>query len=213
MHRRARIIHIEPGTYVGAFVATASGTSTAPISLCGAPGTILSGTSTATNYVLHLDGANWWQLYGFATQTAQKGVVLDSSNNNTLADLTVSNIGDEGIHFRDFSSSNTLIGSTIFNTGNLDPKFGEGVYVGSANSNWCSITNCNPDTSNNNQILNNSISATTAENIDIKEGTTGGLISGNTFSGTGIHSADASAWVNLQGQRVDRHQQQRKQQP
>ena len=45
----------------------------------------------------------------------------------------------------------------------------------------------------------NNIADTTAENIDIKEGTTGGQIIGNQFNGTGMVESAARAWVNVKG--------------
>ncbi|WP_138444180.1 hypothetical protein [Sinomonas susongensis] len=46
-------------------------------------------------------------------------------------------------------------------------------------------------------LAENTISNTTAENVDIKEGTVGGVIEGNHFDGTGMTSA--TAWVNVKG--------------
>jgi hypothetical protein len=57
-----------------------------------------------------------------------------------------------------------------------------------------------PDRSDRVQILNNRIVNTTAEGIDVKEGTTGGTIAGNVFSNaghSGIHFADS--WVDVKG--------------
>ncbi|MGH9187273.1 MAG: hypothetical protein ACRD0U_15885 [Acidimicrobiales bacterium] len=48
----------------------------------------------------------------------------------------MSDIGDEAIHLRAFSTDNLAIGNTIRNTGLRRDKFGEGIYVGSAVSNW-----------------------------------------------------------------------------
>jgi hypothetical protein len=85
----------------------------------------------------------------------------------------------------------------VRNTGLQVAKFGEGIYVGTANSNWCKYTECQPDNSDHNVIRNNDISNTTAENIDIKEGTTGGVIENNRLSGEGM--AAATAWINVKG--------------
>lgn len=89
-----------------------------------------------------------------------------------------------------------MSGSTISDTGLRDYRFGEGVYVGSAKNNWCAYTNCSPDRSDGNSIVGNTILRTTAESVDIKEGTTGGLIEGNSFDGTGM---SALAWVDIKG--------------
>ena len=47
--------------------------------------------------------------------------------------------------------------------------------------------------------LDNTFSRTTAENVDVKEGTVGGLISGNTFDGSGMDPQAADSWVDIKG--------------
>ncbi|MGH3276277.1 MAG: hypothetical protein ACRDNZ_18365, partial [Streptosporangiaceae bacterium] len=106
---------------------------------------------------------------------------------------------DEAIHLRSFSSYNIVMGNTVRDTGLKVAFFGEGIYVGSAHHNWCKYSGCKPDASNYNVLEDNNIADTTAENIDIKEGTTGGTISGNIFSGTGMAPSAATAWVNVKG--------------
>ena len=65
--------------------------------------------------------------------------------------------------------------------------------------NWCTYTACQPDASDRNLIKGNDVSQTTAENIDIKEGTTGGIVDGNHLSGVGMVASAATAWVNVKG--------------
>ena len=50
-------------------------------------------------------------------------------------------------------------------------------------------------------VLNNTIGPNvTAESIDIKEGTSGGLIKGNFFDGNALSNAvGAISWVNCKG--------------
>ena len=62
----------------------------------------------------------------------------------------------------------------VRDTGLLRQFYGEGIYVGSAHKNWCKYSDCQPDASDDDIITGNDIADTTAENIDIKEGTTGG---------------------------------------
>jgi len=191
------VIELKPGTYTGNFVATVSGTASDPISLCGTSASILDGGSTRSGYVFHLDAANYWHLEGFAVTDGQKGVVADQTTGAFIHGLTVSGIGDEGIHLRDFSSNNTVDGNTVRSTGMLKAKYGEGIYIGTAKSNWCSFSQCRIDASDHNVISNNHISDTTAENVDIKEGTTGGTLTNNTFDGSGMTAADS--WVDVKG--------------
>lgn len=193
------MITLTAGTYVGNFTASGSGTSSAPIALCGTSASILDGGDQKTGYALHLSHANWWQLYGFSAQHAQKGVVLDHANHNVIDSIYVYETGQEAIHLRAFSSDNTVRYSTISNTGLQTARYGEGIYVGSANSNWCAYTACKPDRSDRNLIQSNAISHTSAESLDIKEGTTGGVADSNHFSGVGMVASAATAWVNVKG--------------
>jgi hypothetical protein len=195
------VINIAPGTYSGHFVATASGTSAAPITLCGPREAVIDGGGKRSGYVLHLNGASWWKVAGFTVQDGQKGVVLDHANHVLISRLYVHDVGDEAVHLRSFSSDDTVEGNVIRGTGLLNAAFGEGVYIGSAHSNWCQYTACAPDASDRNLIKGNDISQTTAENVDIKEGTTGGVVEGNRLSGLGMVSSAATAWVNVKGNR------------
>ena len=191
------VIALANGTYTGQFVATASGTASAPITLCGGSGATLDGGSMDKGYVFHLDHASYWRLSGFSVTNGQKGVVADGTVGSVIEGLTVSALGDEGIHLRDFSTDNTVTGNTVSDTGHHSPKFGEGIYIGTATSNWCSISDCKPDNSDRNVVEKNRISATTAESVDIKEGTSDGILRDNQFDGSGITKADS--WVDVKG--------------
>ena len=78
-------------------------------------------------------------------------------------------------------------------------SYGEGIYVGSASSNWETYTRGRPDASDDARILGNQIWATGAESIDVKEGTRHGLIKDNTFDGTGMSGSSADSWVDVKG--------------
>jgi hypothetical protein len=192
-------IVLAPGTYAGNFTVGQSGTPTAPLTLCGSRAAILDGGDIKHGYTLYLDHASWWRIEGFSVEGGQKGVVADGSDHDLIDGLYVHSIGDEGIHLRSFSSHDTVIHCVIRDTGLNVQFFGEGIYVGSANKNWCRYTHCQPDASNDDIIEDNNIADTTAENIDIKEGTTGGQIIGNSFNGTGMVASAATAWVNVKG--------------
>ena len=190
-------IILADGVYPGRFVIAASGTPEAPITLCGSRRAVLAGGSTDRGYGVHLR-ADHWRLVGFTVTDSQKGIVADGANHNVLRGLAVYNVGQEGIHFRAFSSYNLLEDSEVHNVGVREGHNGEGVYVGSAHSNWCEYTDCQPDRSDFNEIRNNTIGPnTTAESVDIKEGTTGGVVAENTFSGAGM--SDADSWVDVKG--------------
>lgn len=192
------VIAIADGTYQGAFTATANGTAQAPIWLCGSKKAVLRGPSINTGSVLHLQQVEHWRLVGFTIQEGKKGVMADGVTSSILQDLTVTDIGDEGVHLRSGSSGNLLRGLIVSDTGRRKEKFGEGIYVGTAESNWCQISSCGPDRSDANLIVGSTISGTAAEAIDIKEGTTGGLVKDNAFDGANMRAA-ADSWVDVKG--------------
>ncbi len=197
--RPGQEIVLAPGSYDGTFTATVSGTSAAPVTLCGSRSAILNGGSTSRGYTFYLNHASYWQLKGFTVAGGQKGVVTDGSDYDLIYGLYVHSVGDEGIHLRSFSSHDTISHNLVSSTGLLEQFFGEGIYVGSAHKNWCRYSHCQPDASNDDVIAANTISNTTAENIDIKEGTTGGKISGNHFDGAGMVESAATGWINVKG--------------
>ena len=189
-------IKLAAGTYKGSFVATRSGAKGNPITLTGPSTAILTNSS----YGFSLK-ANYWKLTGFTVKSALKGIVLDGANHNLLDNLTVEDIQQEGIHFRTFSSDNVLQNSRVHDTGQSDPGFGEAIYVGSANSNWGSLTGGKPDTSDRNCISGNTIGPNVAaEGVDIKEGTTGGTVVGNNYDATGISGQNfADSFIDAKG--------------
>lgn len=195
------VITLADGTYSGRFAATRSGTPSAPVTLCGGPKAILDGGSTKKGYVLHLDGADYWHVRGLTVRNGQKGVMLDDADHVVLSDLTVRDIGHEGVHLRRHSSNNLVTRLTIRRTGVRKASYGEGLYVGSARSNWASLTGSSttPDRSDANRLLDNDIADTTAEAIDVKEGTTGGSVDGNLLDGAGTTAADSV--VDIKGSR------------
>ena len=185
------VIVVADGTYSGNFVLARSGSAGRPIVVCGSPNAILDAGGIKNGYVVHLNGVQYAKVLGLTVRNGQKGVVLDSTSNSVLQGLTVEEIGDEGIHLRTNSSHNSVIGNTVRRTGLRRDKFGEGIYVGSAVSNWPTYTAGQPDRSDDNLVQGNVISQTAAESIDIKEGTTGGRVIGNVMDGTGMTGGDS----------------------
>ncbi|MFD4509675.1 right-handed parallel beta-helix repeat-containing protein [Streptomyces sp. NPDC058457] len=193
------VIKMQDGVYSDRFTAADPGTADRPIFLCGGPGAVIDAGDVDGGYAFHLDGASHWRLIGFTVRNGQKGVMADKVQGTVIQGLTVENIGDEGIHLRDFSSGNVVEDNTVRATGKRKETFGEGIYVGSAESNWCTVTDCKPDKSDDNVIRGNHVSDTTAESVDIKEGTTGGSLIGNTFDGAGLSGGHNDSWVDVKG--------------
>ncbi len=190
------------GVYNGKFVvdAGADGTAAKPVILRGSRNVVLDAGSTNTGYVLHLQ-ADYWIVKGFTITNGLKGIMADGINNTVIDGVKVYNIGEEAIHLRKFSSNNTIQNTDISNTGLKTADYGEGIYIGSAKNNWATYTNGDPDRCDANKILNNKMGPNiTAECIDIKEGTTAGIIRGNTFDATGITGANSGdSWIDVKG--------------
>lgn len=192
-------IQLASGDYDGVFVATAKGTAQAPVTLSGTAQSVLS---NGNGYGLQLDGAAHWKLTGFSVRHAKKGIVLDRSDHVDIDNVEVSEIGEEGVHFRQNSSDNVLQNSRVHDTGQQKPDYGEAVYIGTAKSGWgAGGGNGGPDTSDRNQVLHNALGpGVAAEHVDIKEGTAGGVVRDNTFDGQGISGEnDADSWLDAKG--------------
>jgi chitodextrinase len=209
-------IQLAAGTYRGSFVATSAGTADKPITLTGPAGAVLindgpsgSGPDCSapaagwdSGYGLWLYNAPYWNLTGFTVQESKKGIVVDNSPHTTIDGVDVNHTDEEGIHFRRSSADSVLRDSQVTYTGLVQPGYGEGVYIGSANSNWaCYGNTAGVDRGDRVQILGNRIGPfVAAELIDVKEGTFGGTISGNTFDGQGVSGENsADSWIDVKG--------------
>lgn len=190
-------ISLAAGTYRGQVVLTRSGTRAAPIQLCGPPTAVIDPGDLQRGYGLQLDGVSWWAVTGLTVSGAQKGVVLDRSHDILMSGTHVHDVGAEGVHLRSATTDVVLTGLRVWATGRIHPRFGEGVYIGSAYRHWCEFSACGPDRVDRIRIAGSSFGPdVSAENIDVKEGSSDGVIEGNVFDGTGTA---ASSWVNIKG--------------
>lgn len=188
------------GNYTGSFAATTGGTADNPITITGSRNAVIDGNGTGGRYGLYFYGADYWNVDGITVGNASKGIVLDGSNHGFINNVKVMNVGMEAVHFRSFSSHNVIKGSEITGTGKKSPQYGEGVYIGSANSNWATYSGGQPDRSDRNIVLNNTFTDFTAEALDLKEGSVGGYVAGNTFEGSSLSGQNsADSWVDAKG--------------
>lgn len=190
-------IWLEPGEYEGRFEVTGAGRPDDRVYLCGPARAVLDGGDQTSGYVLHLDGARYWTVHGFTVRNGQKGVMVDAGDHVTVSGLTVYGIGDEAVHLRSGTVDSTVADNVISDTGRRRAKLGEGIYVGTATSNWCRVSDCEPDRSDRATVTGNVVHSTPAEAVDVKEGTTGGLLADNHFDGSALTAADS--WVAVKG--------------
>jgi Right handed beta helix region len=194
-------IALADGNYVGTFTASASGRLNAPIILRGSHAAVLSAGGVSAGYGLHITGS-YWVIQGISVTESGKGIVLDGSQHTVLSGVNVGFIGDEGVHFRHDSAYSSIVASSVHDTGLKAPSYGEGVYIGSAVSNWASVMGsaATPDRSDYVVVSGNHIFNTAAEGVDIKEGTTGGALVGNVFTNAGYSGANSGdSWVDVKG--------------
>jgi hypothetical protein len=197
-------IVLAPGTYDGDFTDTHSGTAADRVTICGPSTAVLDGGTIEQGYTLHLDGAAYTTVTGLTVTHGLKGIMADHWDHGVINGVTVTDIGQEAIHLREFSSDDIVEHSTVSNTGlasaSKSVHYGEGIYIGSAYENWSTYTNGKPDRCDNDRIIDNVISHTTAESVDIKEGTSDGTLRGNHFDGVGMVDPDgADSWVDVKG--------------
>ncbi|MEU6823136.1 sheath polysaccharide-degrading enzyme [Streptomyces atriruber] len=183
-------IHLADGTYSGNFKTSVAASANSRITLTGSSKAVLT---AGGGYGLHLNGASYWTVKGVTVTGGQKGIMIDSARGVVVDTVTVHGLDMEGVHFRKSSSDGVIKDSRIYDTGNDDRGMGEGVYVGSANT--------LSDKSDNVTITGNTIGPDVGgEAIDLKEGTTGGKVSGNTFDGKGLTGNNYDdSWIDVKG--------------
>ncbi|WP_239404567.1 hypothetical protein, partial [Frankia sp. Cj3] len=186
------------------------GTAANPITVTGATSAIVdnggNNNSVSAGYGVGIDNCSYLIVSGFTVQYHLKGVMVERCKFVTIDGLTVTHIGEEGIHLRNETTDSTIQNCIISHTGEQNANYGESMYCGTAESNWTASTrkpaaaSGYPDLCHRNKFLNNTCSTGTAECMDIKEGTVGGLVQGNTFDGTLIQGANfADSWTDTKG--------------
>ena len=132
-------------------------------------------------------------------RNAQKGVMMTDGSYNTISDVRITDVGQEAIHLRSNTTDSTVIGNLIQNTGRQTAQYGEAVYVGTDPDAWCTYSACNPDRSDRNSILDNTMTGITADGIDAKAGTTDGYARGNTIDGSAMTATNSGGWIVIKG--------------
>ncbi len=197
--RPGDLIQLAPGTYSGRWTLSTSGSAASRILLCGPRSAIFDGGGTSPAPITLAIRASNWTLQGFTIRNAFQPIFLIGAHGVIVKGLEIYNIGQEAIHLHTFSSHNLIDSNYVHDTGKAAPQYGEGIYVGSANTKWCTYYNCEPDKTDSNTISRNTIGPNIgAQMVDVKEGTTGTIVSGNIFNGSG-GSTHQDAWINVYG--------------
>ena len=201
----------DSGDTVAHFFSDRDGTVSAPIVVRSANKNnkqTLKGGNFNNGYVFLLRDADHWIVRDLKFSTAQKGIMLEGSNNVKIDNVALWDLGAEAVHFRYRSSNNEISNCLIYDTGKRAGRegLGEGVYVGThdgdtANNVWGKI-----DSSNNNRIGGCHFGPDLrSEAFDIKAGTSGTVIESNYMDGRGIIGTasfpNANSFIDLKGDR------------
>ncbi|MDJ0347973.1 right-handed parallel beta-helix repeat-containing protein [Cryobacterium sp. PH29-G1] len=192
------VIKMAAGTYRGQVNVHVTGTAANPIWVCGPRDAVITLGSVQNNHGILIKNSAHLVIAGMTVTNGLKGISVISSTNVTIADTRIDNIGYEGIHLRAFTTDSTVVGNTISNTGLREARYGEGIYIGTSENNWCAQTDCGPDHTDGTLLLDNHISLTGAQPIEVKEGTSNGIIRGNVIDGAKAMSA-AEEWIKVKG--------------
>ena len=197
--RSGSVIKLQPGTYRGTFSASKSGTADDPIWICGPRSAILTSGNHRSGHAFSMENKHDIVLAGMTIRDSFKGVTVINSDRITVTDLLVERIGYEAIHLRAQTADSEVTYNTIRKTGLVRDEFGEGIYIGTSDSNWCKYNGCQPDRTDRTLVLGNTISETGAQAIEAKAGTSDGIIARNNIVGYSPGSSSGEGWVLIKG--------------
>jgi hypothetical protein len=192
------LIVLADGTYTGKFKATADGTATNRITLCGSRQAVVR-QADRSGTTLFFDSAAYWTVDGITLRNGVFAVRIERSRHITLRNLDIGSTGQSGVLVRFTSTDTILANSWIHDTGLNNAEYGEGIYIGQNYDKW---PNGQPDRSDRTQVLNNSFGPNIrAEAVDVKEGASNGVVRGNSFDGAGMTSSVwyVDSWVDIKG--------------
>ena len=184
--------------YWRAFQATADGTPEQHIILRSEDPehpAVICGSTSESKCALYITGS-YWEIRGLEIHTAQKGIFLAKSEHSIISNCEVHDIGDEAMHIIDDSSYNLVENCVIHDTGLLNPKYGEGIYIGSAKNATDYGFDCHYNTIRGCSFGPN----IAADHVDIKEYTYGNTVEYCTFDGTGIQGENGgNSFIEIKG--------------
>lgn len=154
------------GTHTGNMKTAAHGTATSPIIVRGINATVQT-TSQSTGYgveVVH----NYWRFDDFTINYAKKGFYCFNADYGVATRIDVTNVGQEAFKFRRYTNYWEVVNCSVDGTGQTAGDYGEGFYVGDAQSNWESSSK--PDTSGYITFRDCYVVNTTNDAYDLKEG-------------------------------------------
>ena len=175
-------LYVKNGTYNEAFtIHGPAGTSAAHTIISAYPGhaPILRGSGFGSGR-MKITGTSYIDFSGFIITNDNQGLYIDDDagtgtppDHITVTDVTVHDVGQEGIAIRGDTTNILLNRVTVYNTGrNGTSSNGEGIYIGGGNA---------PDNTNAVTVQNSVIHDTQDEGIELKPGTHDCIVEGNTL--------------------------------
>ena len=176
---------LQSGTYGSTVISeNCTGSASDPIVIGAAPGAnaVLGQPDISRPRInargLAIEGCRHVTVQGLRITRVAKGIQVNASHHIELVGNTVDTIDDEAIAFRERSSQGRIVGNTITRTGQTRifsqgalRAFGEGIYLGNGRLEDDPVTGI--------EIIDNDISSTGDEAIDVKNPVTDVTIRGN----------------------------------
>lgn len=154
------------GLHTGNMKTYAHGTAAAPIIVRGINATVQT-SSQSTGYGVDVRH-DYWRFDDFTINFAKKGFYCLNADHGVVTRVDITNIGQEAFKFRRYSNFWEVVSCSVDGTGQAANDYGEGFYVGDAQSNWESSTK--PDTSGNIVFRDCYVVNVTNDAYDLKEG-------------------------------------------
>ncbi len=175
-------LYVKNGTYNESFtIKGPAGTPAAHTIISAYPGhvPVLRGSGFNSGRI-KITGTSYIDFSGFVITNHNQGLYIDDDggtgtppNHITVTDVTVHDVGQEGVAIRGGTTNILLDRVTVYNTGrNGTSTNGEGIYIGGGNA---------PDNTSTITVRNSTIHDTQDEGIELKGGTHDCVIEGNTL--------------------------------
>jgi len=155
------------GVSIGSIATYTAGTLENPITIRGIGNAVIQGDSIGSKKGLSIFHDNYI-IENIKIENFQKGLWIESASNVTVDNLTIDNIGHEGVKIRRGSTYVTIRNTNVSNTGMTKEFTGESFYVGDSSDNW--IDTNTPDTSSYITFENCTSINATSNGFDFKEG-------------------------------------------
>ncbi|MEV7767365.1 right-handed parallel beta-helix repeat-containing protein [Microbacterium sp. NPDC086615] len=208
-------IRLSDGVYGPLTVSHKHGSASQMISLCGSRNAVVQAYPNPVNMNgdigVRVYNSSFIHVNGFTITNAQKGVELRYTDDSRFYGLRIKNTAQGGMYAQKNSSNNLFAANTISDTGLdgtipgdgvtwfQDGRYGEGIYIGNSQGNNSCTGPCDVDNSDGNIVVWNTITNVTAEGIEAKESSTGGLIYNNTIVFSAQHEQSIYAALQVKG--------------